>query len=158
MVAGAVWLQRPQPCGCRWARKEKFFWSQRYNKGQDWYLQHYPECPGAASKAIKGKWNVYVPLVAPQPPVFQVAADMTANVFQTTNAPARIKQAYGPLARKVSFLIMIKASAAQATRSSMCVTSLRVAECELEGGGQVYEYERRESGAESSKLQEESVQ
>lgn len=68
--------------------KELHFFDQpqRYNKGKDFWLAHWPACPRA----------------------HMVAAEFTPSYLSTWEAPQRIQQVYGPLVGHVTFLVILR--------------------------------------------------
>ena len=105
-----------------WSRKEKFFWSHQYKKGKEgreWYLKHYPVCPGQQASTVHGEWSISTPILTTPPASFQVAMDSTANVLQDFQAPSRLALAFGTAKNRLTFVVLMKADAPQAVRSSM---------------------------------------
>eukprot|EP00658_Telonema_sp_P-2_P047946 TRINITY_DN3649_c0_g1_i5.p1 TRINITY_DN3649_c0_g1~~TRINITY_DN3649_c0_g1_i5.p1 ORF type:complete len:302 (-),score=61.58 TRINITY_DN3649_c0_g1_i5:39-944(-) len=104
-----------------WAAKEKFFWNLKYHKGRQWYTLHFPGCPGVvhgAQSRVAGRWGVEMPEMGPDA-LPHAAIDLTANLFISPEAPARIKKAYGPMSRHLTFLFMMKHDPTQLVHSSI---------------------------------------
>lgn len=106
-----------------WLRKEKLFWSNRFQKGKKWYQSHYQTCPGMSPtnhQADPSSWAVYLPV---QPGYgsgpFQAAVDMSANTLQDSASAARIREAYGTQSELLTFIIMMKPDPVDVVHSSM---------------------------------------
>lgn len=63
-----------------------FDYNDRYGKGQQFWLQHWPTCPA----------------------VHMVAAEFTPSYLSAWEAPIRMKQVYGGLAGRLQFLVILR--------------------------------------------------